>query len=528
MKALQKLNIPRAGWLAAGLFVLAVLTRLPFRSQYLYHWDSVNMAFGMIDYDVQAGAPHYPGYIVYIALAQLVDLFINDHQTTLVFISLISAGLATAVIFGLGRDLWNEHTGLIAAVFLISSPLVWFYSEIALPHTLDLFAVILAVWLLYRIIQGDTRWWWLTAIYLALLGGFRQQNLLFLGPVILFALYRIGWRRIIAFLSISAVVSLMWFVPLIQSTGGIQNYLTGSSAFSAHFFTDTSLLHGAGFDGVWRNLSKLLPYTAYAWSLALLPALIYWGWRLPQCWRRWLFSRKAWFIALWIAPALTFYMLIHMGQQGLVFVFLPALLLLSAAGLDQLLHARPALRTLATAAIGIFGAVLFIFGPTHPLGANGPKLLTYSTIREHDAYLADKIHTIRARFTPQTALLLGHDWRHIQYYLPEYPLARVSISTSPDDGSIQVRSTDFELLSAHLLDTLDETWQLVLLDADLIAWVQDRAPKLIELDTGTQIAYLNLRQGEALVLEDSALRVIEQAVQDAASAMAPRGQGSMS
>ncbi|MBL8153153.1 MAG: hypothetical protein JNM70_03130, partial [Anaerolineae bacterium] len=79
-----------ARWVALGLFVLTILLRLPFQSQYLYHWDSVNMAFGMLDYDVPAGAPHYPGYIVYIALANVVDLLFRDPQRTLVFISLVS------------------------------------------------------------------------------------------------------------------------------------------------------------------------------------------------------------------------------------------------------------------------------------------------------------------------------------------------------------------------------------------------------------------------------------------------------
>ncbi len=139
--ALDIKNPRHIRWIALGLFALAIITRIPFQSQYLYHWDSVNMAFGILDYDVQAGAPQFPGYIVYIVIAQIVNAVFNDPQRTMLFISVVSSGLAAAAIFYLGKDMFNPVTGIIASLFLISSPLFWFYGEIALPHALDLFAI---------------------------------------------------------------------------------------------------------------------------------------------------------------------------------------------------------------------------------------------------------------------------------------------------------------------------------------------------------------------------------------------------
>ncbi len=347
-------------WLVVCLFLMTVLTRLPFASQYLYHWDSVNLAFGMRHFDVQAGAPQYPGYIVYVLLGQLVNAFVQNEQTAMVLISIVGSGLAAVAIYILGRELFNPTTGILASVFLITSPLVWFYGEVALPHALDLFAVTFALWLLYRIMQGEVRWLCLTAVFLALLGGVRQQDLLFMGPVILFALWPVGLKRLIVFGAIGAAVSLMWFVPLIQTTGGLQAYMQGSSAYSNLFFSTTSLLHGAGISGLRHNIiSKLIPYTLYAWSLTLLPAVIYWGAQIPQRWRRWLRNRKVWFVALSISPALAFYGFIHMGQQGLVFVFMPMLFVLSAEGLRRLLS-HPMHLKLATAAISLIGAGIFV------------------------------------------------------------------------------------------------------------------------------------------------------------------------
>src|SRR5690606_34573307 len=110
---------------------------------------------------------------------------------------------------------------------------------------------------------------------LALVGGFRQQTLLFLAPLMLFTCYRLGIRNIVLAGILGVAATLTWFVPLMAYSNGIQTYLAWSSAYSSAFFNTTSLLAGAGMFGLQRNLIKLIPYTAYGWALAALPAL-YW------------------------------------------------------------------------------------------------------------------------------------------------------------------------------------------------------------------------------------------------------------
>lgn len=497
-------------WIAVGLFLLTVFSRLPFQSQYLYHWDSVNMAFGIDQFDVRNGAPQYPGYIVYIALAQVIDAFVRDPQSTMIIISIISSGLAVAALFYLGRAMFNAATGLIAALFIMTSPLVWFYGEIALPHTMDLFCIILAALLLYRIMEGERRWGWLlgTAVFLALVGGFRQQDLVFLGPLILLSIYRIGVLRLAAFIAAGFVTTLVWFIPLMQFTGGLQSYLAGSSAFTDTFFSTTSILEGAGITGLRRNvINKLIPYTAYAWSLAALPAL-YWLTQIPRL-RPALTNRKFWFFVLWMAPALAFYIFIHMGQQGLVFVFLPALMLLSAAGLYRLFETRPAVLRAATAIITLFGAGTFILGPTYPLGVDGPKLLTYSTLQENDRLLAAQIAGVRDHFDAEDTLLLASNWRHIQYYLPEYSLARVSIGAKWEVDEAQVTAADYvgePVMAGDLGFATDGDWKVVLVDADLEA-LSMTPLKTIDETNGLSLSFLQLDPGDALLIESNQFSV---------------------
>lgn len=508
-------------WLIAALFFITVLTRLPFASQYLYHWDSVNLAFGLQHFDVQAGAPQYPGYIVYVLLGQFINIFFNNPQITMVFISVISSGLAAVAIYYLGREMFNPATGLIAAIFLISSPLVWFYGEVALPHALDLFAISFALWLLYRIRQGERRWLWLTAVFLALLGGVRQQDLLFLGPVILFAIWRMGLRSILLFGSISAAVSLLWFIPLIQNAGGLQAYMAGSRAYSESFFSTTSVLHGAGMTGLWRNVvNKLIPYTLYAGALALLP-MLYWGVRLPKQWHTWLKSRKAWFIGLSIAPALGFYAFIHMGQQGLVFVFMPLIFVLSAEGLRRLLP-HVVYQKIAVTAVALAGAAIFIFAPVYPLGTDTPRLLTYSTIQEHDRMMAQQIKTVRAHFAADDTILLTSNWRHSEYYLPEYPLARVNVGSRWEVGAGELTGAEFDFVSmAWLGADADQHYHVVILDEPVKALFSD-APEI--LPAVSDVAYLTLKPDEALVLDDGIFYVEQAGSQQQVKAPQTPGQ----
>src|SRR5690606_11441555 len=259
---------------------------------------------------------------------------------------------------------------------------------------------------------------------------------------------------------------------LIQDAGGLQAYMIGSSAYSRTFFSTTSLLHGAGITGLRRNiLSKLIPYTLYAWGLALLPAIIYWGMRFLHHWQAWLKNRKVWFVILSIAPALAFYAFIHMGQQGLVFVFMPVLFVLSAEALRRLLPNSAHLK-LATAGIALIGAAIFVLAPVYPLGINGPKLLAYSTIREHDQQLADQISAVRSQFAPEDTVIFSAGWRFMDYYLPEYALASAEIGSQGEANAGALTKVDFDRVTADWVST-DGThdWHVVIMDAELLPFV---------------------------------------------------------
>ncbi|MHB1131367.1 MAG: glycosyltransferase family 39 protein [Chloroflexota bacterium] len=441
---------------ATVVFLVGVLSRLPFRSQVLYHWDSVNFALATVQFDVTQGQPHAPGYILYVALGWLGNLVTHDPQSTFVYLSALCSGLSVAALFLFGTEMFDRRTGLVAALLLLSSPLFWFYGEIALPHTLDAFFVIVLAHILYRAWQKSPRYLYVAAVVLAIAAGFRPQTAIFLAPLCLLAASRARPATNLLAGGIAASLSALWLVPLLLLTGGLAHYLEMTSAYSRAFGYwapvidllrgDPGALLVAG--------AKIVSYTLYGLGLAALPFIAYAvkDWRslidLPG-------SPRGLFFATWLLPALLFYLFVHMGQQGLVFVYLPALMLLSAAAATRLWAGRRAGRfpvlALVVALVVALNSAIFLAAPEQLHWPVVQKLLTWDTIKNRDDHYQSLVAAIRGRLAPRETVLASANWRHVSYYLPEYRVFRLPTLNVDGERVPSMGDDDADLvLSARL------------------------------------------------------------------------------
>jgi hypothetical protein len=477
---------PRIGrrqdsWTAVALFLITLLTRLPFRSQILYHWDSVNFAYAIREFNVAKEQPQPPGYIVYVWLCRLVDLLFRDANTTMVVISIVASALAVAALFYLGRTMFDRRVGLIAALFLATSPLFWFYGEIALPHALDTLLVVVSAWWLYEVMVGNHGYLYPAVVVLAVAGGVRQQTLLFLLPLILFSLRQVGWKRFVAAGALGAIICIGWFVPLTVLNGGVRAYFDAMAAFSDRFQTTTSVLQGAGWWGIQRNLRKLVMYTLFGGGVVWLPLIADGALRLwRRAWPR--ADRQVWFI-VWVSPAVIYYALIHMGQQGLVFVFLPAVLLAGAYSLVHLLeNASRRVFIGGVAALLAVNVGVFCLGPEYPTREGDVRLLTRETLVNSDRYYRKRFETIVGHFPPESTAILASNWHHVEYYLPRYVVMPVTIVAKWELGAGQViESSSDQAATAQDLGLVPDgagVLKLVVFD-DALAGLND-APQLTQ------------------------------------------------
>ncbi len=507
----------RRDWMVmAGLLLLAVITRLPFTEHIFYHWDSINFAYSLQRFDIAAAQPQIPGYILYVYLARLVNWITGDAQTTLVSLSMAGGALATVALYVLGREMYSRAVGLIAALFLASSPLFWFYGEIALPHTLDAFMMTVSVWMLYRISKGDSRLLIPLALWLAIAGGLRQQTEVFLAPLVLYVIWRgrpwqaAGWRLSLSAFVILVFANLLWFVPLMALSGGVAGYLATMRAYTAYFDTTTSIFSSGGLFGLARNLTKLSMYTAYGWALPFIPGAVgaaeWLSQSLPQPgWvSRTIHDNRGWFFVLWIGPSLGYYLFVHMGQQGLVFVYLPALLLLSALGAVQLGWERKTMGRLTLSAVILANSAIFLAAPIYPLGGATIKLLTVDTLRQHDAFYAGRLAGIQQEFSPRSTLIISSEWRFAQYYLPDYQFVPYYLVQKWEDGEGTPQENRDQTVNPAVLGLHPDNhgmYTLVLLDNDLKTYFQSSDPvSYVHLPDGSQMATVQFSSQERLYL----------------------------
>ncbi len=407
-----------------GLVALGILTRLPFVSHILYHWDSINYALALREYNIALHQPQPPGYILYVLLTRIVDWFVGNPQWTFVGLNVVCSTLAVVVLYYLGRTMFSQRVGVAASLLLLFSPLFWFYSEIALPNVIDGLAVTLIAWLLYEVSQGRKRYILPAATTLGIVGGFRQQTLVFMAPLAIYAMRKTKlWQMALA-AGWVGILFLGSFVPMVWLSGGIQEYRRAVSGLSMSFFTDTSILMGGGWSGLLGNVVKWSSFTLYSLSLATVPLVIWMVWkvkRIPTI----LKDERSWFLALWILPSLLFYTLIHMGGHGLIFTFLPAVILIAAKGFVDLLDASGG-RRWQWLFVGLLGVILFVDFVLFAAMSNRPitgtdfKIVNWQTIKENDRYFGVRFDSIRDTFDPEHTVVFAGSWRHAQYYIPKY------------------------------------------------------------------------------------------------------------
>jgi 4-amino-4-deoxy-L-arabinose transferase-like glycosyltransferase len=429
-----------------ALAFAALVMRVPFMTQYLYHWDSVNFALSLSHYDVRMHQPHPPGYVLYSALGAAVNGLLNNPNLSLVLLSVIGGTLGVVAMYWVGREMFDQRTGLIAAFLALTSPIHWFHSEVALTYALEFALVTLVAGLCFkqlnaRVSENDTpKLWWFSALALGIAGGIRQNDLVFLLPLWLVSLMALSWRQRIGSVLVLTLVCLAWLVPMVMSSGGIDGYRAALNDASDVVYSESSIFAAGQFV---VNAARLTIYVGYGillGGLALVLGLIAHVREIPA----WLRDKRTWTLALWIVPSLLFYVFIHIRQPGHVFTFLPAVILLVAVSIDAL--AKRFFGQRANAAYGMAGVVVaaniafFLFAPVSLFGSGQLPLQTMSrrTLAQRDTALAERLAYVREKFDPASTVVFadGWDFRHGDFYLRNFQSP--SLSHELGDATVEL------------------------------------------------------------------------------------------
>src|SRR4030043_1139731 len=210
--------------LPLSLFFITIITRIPWTSKLLYHWDSVQFALALERYDIAVPQPRSPGYFLYVMLGRLLNLFIDDANTVFVSISFIFSGLTVTAIYYLAKEMYDKQIAILAALIALTSPNLWFHGEVALSYIVEAFFSAAVALLCWRVLKGEHKYIWLSVIALGIAGGIRQNTIVFLLPLWMFSVKGVPIRKIIGSLALMGLVCLLWFIQMGWMTGGWNGY----------------------------------------------------------------------------------------------------------------------------------------------------------------------------------------------------------------------------------------------------------------------------------------------------------------
>lgn len=488
-------------YMSAILMVIGIASRLHFQSHILHHWDSVNFALALEHFDVRLHQPHPPGtFVLYILFGRLFNLYFDDGNRSLVWASMVVTGFAVVIIFLL-IDAWADRQhALIISLVMITSPLIWFQGEVALSYMPEFFWVLLIVYVLAKNKDVSKTSLFASAFLIGLAGGIRPNTPFFLFPLWLFILIR-GFRArayslkdALTAIGLIAFGVLIWAVPMINMSGGIDGYRG-----MLNWWRKQHVESSATTRGITLHLFRLSVFVFYALGAALLPviciALKDWRILKEKLSRDW----RAQILAVWILPALMYYVFVHVQQSGHTFTIMPAIIILAGFSVVRfgrflnhyIRHALPILASVIIASNVLF----FTFGPADIFGASRVTLTapTRVAITEYDDYVLIRLDAIRKHFSPESTIILAdaRNFRIPDYYLREYQKTSLSYQ-----------------LGEEFITLPDSVHTLVLFDSGMAnQFSTDSTLQTLPLSHGGSLRYISWGDNQSAKLSRHSLKI---------------------
>ncbi len=485
--------------IAFSFFLLAILTRLPFRSQILNHWDAVNFALALRHFDITLHQPHPPGtFMLYLGLGKIFTLFTPDENAALVWLGVLLSGLGVMGMYLLGEALFSRRVGVLSAALSLTSPLVWYHGEVALSYILEYAWVPPVIYAIYRMESRSPAWMLIASLLLGLSGGVRPNTPIFLFPLWAWAVWRnrYSWKQFFLLGVLpGAIGALLWFIPMVMLTGGLEKYLAVMQWWQAQ--------HTAESGTLWVILEQIFHIATYLfYALLLGPAVLAWGaWtyvrRLPGLLRT---SWRAQIMVLWTLPGLLYLAFIHIRQPGHTFTILPGVMLLTALILaDKWQEGSQKRRLIGCGLLLTANVAFFLFAPPYLFGIQRMLLNTPSAnaIRQYDNYVIPRLEAIRENFDPQTTTILanGRNFRLQAYYLSDFQASDLSARFDVGDAATRLPAT------VHTLVFFDQDTTPPL--ADNLHW------KSLSLPNGERLRYLHWEAEGILEVSPQGIRLIQ-------------------
>jgi hypothetical protein len=342
---------------AAVSLVTACALRIPLRPGHLFSEDCINFADAIHRFDPQMWHPQPPGYPLFVLQSKLIHLFVPSVELTFLVGVIIATAIALFMALLLGRDMFGSWAaGVIAAALLLVNP-AFIYT--GLTSTIRAYVAVVPLvcayfcWQLWR---GKSAYWWAAALALGIGSGYRPQMLLLLFPLWAWSAWHAkrSVREFLAGLALVALSSGVWIYILLSRFQSLAKFWAIITLYLTNQSRNSSPLFSAPVDGWLRMLGFLI-----AWNgMAVAGWILFRFFAKPRAGRG-----AAWFLALWIVPAVVFHATIHLAAPDQALITIAAFCVLGGGVLAALLEKS---RSAGIAAVG-FAVALNLVAFWHPI-----------------------------------------------------------------------------------------------------------------------------------------------------------------
>jgi hypothetical protein len=258
-----------------ALIVLAI--RLATLPRTFWEQDELLFASAVRKFDPWSSHPHPPGYPLYVGLGKLFNLFLHDPFVSLIALNVVCSVLAFVALSRAFRLYLDDDDLAVCGALLFSfSATVIVHGPLAFSDSPAMLFVALTLWAVAAIRDdASLRSTIVLGVASSAAIGARPQLLVPIVPLLLFAvIVAKSGRKLAAALAAFTVMSLIWFVPLMNAAGGLSRLIeweTGQAAYVA--VHDAGLSRGARSAGVlvarfvahpWGPKAIAIPVLAFA------------------------------------------------------------------------------------------------------------------------------------------------------------------------------------------------------------------------------------------------------------------------
>lgn len=489
--------------------LLAFFSRAPLIEKYQSYWDGPDYSIALVHFSLAEHTPTPPGYPLYIALGKIFHLFIQDPHIAILAVSVFASILSAVALYIVGTKMYNRFVGIAATIIYLTGSTFYYFGLTPYGYGLMPGVEVLLGYCVYQIFIKHKYNGYLFGIIIGILFGIRPQELLQIFPLVFSGLYFLPKKEKFKALGLCIIITLLWLIPLIYSTGSIQAYI---------MLNYNGLLSAAVGNSIFTHVEVMIKGFLLSFGLST-GFLLYYVWyyfknkKINKIAKKYII-----FYSIWILPGFLYNLLLRSDQAGYQMSYLSAFLLLIPFALWASTMKKKLLYIFAIIIVAVFNLYWFFYNrdPNY----TKPYRFTsfhYSDIRKNDLIMSSKINFVQNKFAPKTTYIIATDalWRPYSYYLKTYHItclfALNNIAKPYIYNQIDGINWDINWHQNYLLVVTipSNITTVVLMDNSASNWVKKYPIKTYHLPGNSIITSFSVKPNEKLIYGYHTVEIIK-------------------